>query len=158
MTLKDRHPISSKESFTYTIILIASIIFSWFCVGVFPIYPSIILTGSMEPLIKPGDVVLIKKITSEKEINALKEGDIINYTRDDKLIVTHRIKKILIDEAGNRTFQTKGDNNKSIDGKPVQPNSVNGNIVNTIPKVGLPILFIKSEKDLPEGIVDSEPE
>lgn len=158
MTMQDRRPIDTKESFTYTIVLMASIIFSWFCVGVFPIYPSIILTGSMEPLIKPGDMVLIKKITSEKEINALKEGDIINYTRDDQLIVTHRIKEVIIDEAGNRSFQTKGDNNKSIDSKPVQPNSINGSIIDTIPKVGLPILFMKSEKDLPEGIIDSEPE
>ena len=52
-----------KESLGGWIITsIISIAIIWFAVGVFPIYPSVIATGSMEPMIYPGDVIVVKKI------------------------------------------------------------------------------------------------
>lgn len=68
----------------------------------------------MEPGIYPGDVVLIRKITKEAEIYDLKESDVINFSREDYTI-THRIVEILLDEAGNVSFGTRGDNNPSED-------------------------------------------
>ncbi len=133
--------------------LLASVIFCWFCVGVFPVYPSVVLTGSMEPMIDPGDVVLVKKIQEEREIDALSQGDIINFKRND-ITITHRIIEVRRDEAGNVSFQTKGDNNDSADEQLVQPNDINGTVSKVIPKVGLPVLVIKSGAETPEGVVD----
>ncbi len=134
--------------------LFAAVAFLWFCVGVFPIYPSVILTGSMEPLIHPGDVVLIEKITEEKEIYSLTEGEIINFKRDN-ITITHRIMAVMQDEAGNISFQTKGDNNDAADVEPVMPNDIKGKIKYTIPKAGLPILFLRSSEEMPEGVIDN---
>ena len=109
--------------------------------GVFPIYPKAILTGSMEPLIMPGDMVLIKKIDKEEEISALSEGEIICFKRDDITIV-HRIEKVLQDKAGNISFQTK------------EPNDVRGIVIKVIPKVGLPGVLLRAQNKIPEGVVD----
>lgn len=135
--------------------LFLATMFSWFCVGVFPVYPSIILTGSMEPLIYPGDVVLIEKMKEEKDIYNLSKGDIINFKRED-ITITHRIKEVITDEAGNRSFETKGDNNKAPDEIIVQPNDVKGIIVKVVPKAGLPVLILKEQDEVPEGVIDNK--
>lgn len=139
----------------FTIVLLASVAFCWFCVGVFPVYPSVVLTGSMEPLIDPGDVVLIKKILKEQDISHLSKGDIINFKRDG-ITITHRIIDVYHDEAGNLSFETKGDNNDCADVQLVLPNDINGTIRKVIPKVGLPVLVMKSSEEVPEGVVDDQ--
>ena len=109
----------------------------------------------MEPVIYPGDVVLIQKMLKEEDIEGLKEGDIINFQRGT-ITITHRIEEILRDEAGNLSFVTKGDNNKSRDEQVVLPNDVKGIIVQVVPKVGIPILWVKSGNTVPEGVIDYE--
>lgn len=132
--------------------LAAAVAFCWFCVGVFPVYPSVVLTGSMEPGIRPGDVVLIRKISKESEIYGLKEEDVINFSREN-FTVTHRIKEVLRDEAGNISFCTQGDNNPAADVDAVIPNNVNGIVVGVVPKVGLGVLLLKGSREAPEGIM-----
>lgn len=137
--------------------LFFAVAFSWFCVGVFPVYPSVVLTGSMEPEIKPGDVVLIRKLMEEKELYQLAEHDVINFRRDD-ISITHRITEVVSDKAGNRTFRTKGDNNASEDERLVKPNEVKGRVVKVVPKVGGAVLILKNDKSVPEGVTDDERE
>lgn len=140
--------------------LAAAVACCWFCVGVFPVYPSVVLTGSMEPGIYPGDVVLIRKITKEAEIYDLKESDVINFSRED-FTITHRIVEVLRDEAGNVSFGTRGDNNPSEDAQAVLPNDVNGIVVGVVPKAGLGVLLLKGGGEAPEGVMtgaeDSSP-
>ncbi|MDO5062406.1 MAG: signal peptidase I [Peptostreptococcaceae bacterium] len=151
--LEERRQEDPKDNMIYMGALFLSVMFAWFCVGVFSIYPSIILTGSMEPMIYPGDVVLIRKMQKEEEIYALEKGDVINFDREG-ITITHRIEEVISDEAGNRSFKTKGDNNQSADETVVQPNDVNGIVVNVVPKVGMPILAIRSRDAIPEGVID----
>lgn len=146
-------PTAQKENiFSFSAWLIFLVAFSWFVVGVFPIYPSVILTGSMEPVIYPGDVILIKKLTKEEEVYKLKEGDIITFKIED-ITITHRIKEIKSDEAGNLSFVTKGDNNDTEDSWIVLPNDLRGTVRNVVPKVGLPVLLIHSVNNIPEGVI-----
>lgn len=143
-----------KSDVMYLISLLAATAFAWFCVGVFPVYPSVILTGSMEPLIMPGDVVLVHKISNEDEIYELSKGDIINFKRGN-IIITHRIKEVLKDEAGNLSFETKGDNNNAIDEEKVQSNDIKGTVIKVVPKLGLPTLILKGQDKIPEGVIDN---
>lgn len=126
---------------------IVSILIVWFAVGVFPIYPSVIATGSMEPNIKPGDVILVERIVDMDGINALNVGDIIQFERDGVLI-SHRIIEIHNDEEEGLTFITKGDNNSGKDSDPIKPENIRGQIVKTIPKIGWPTLLLKSKDDI----------
>lgn len=134
-----------KECTTW-ITLIACVGIIWFFAGVFPIYPSVVLTGSMEPGIYPGDMVLVEKIKSEDALMKLKVGDVINFQRD-AINISHRIVAVKEDEDGNRVFQTKGDNNSSEDVRKVKLTEVKGIIRFQLPKVGLPVLWLKGSKE-----------
>jgi len=123
-----------------------SIAIIWFAVGVFPVYPSVIATGSMEPMIKPGDVILVDKVTSMEDINSLGQGDIIQFERDGVLI-SHRIIET-IEEDGLKSYRTKGDNNSGPDVDPVKPEQIKGKVVKVVPQIGWPTLLIKSDKDI----------
>ena len=92
-----------------------------------------ILTGSMEPKIDPGDLVIVKK----ENPNNLKVGDVITFNKvDENIVVTHRI----IGEKDNG-FITKGDNNNIHDDGILEKQNVIGKVVLTIPKVGYVFVF-----------------
>lgn len=125
---------------------IAAIGIIWFTVGVFPIYPSVVATGSMEPIIMPGDVILVEKIVDMEGIETLKEDDIIMYRREEAFI-SHRIVGIFEGNEGIR-FRTKGDNNSREDSQLVGPEDIRGIIRYRVPKLGWPTLLLKSDKDI----------
>lgn len=127
------------------IVMVLSVALIWFFAGVFSVYPSVVLTGSMEPYINPGDMVLIKKVTKEEDIYDLKIGDVLNFSRDTYTI-SHRITDIKKDELGNISFQTKGDNNPKEDKELVIPNDIKGIIVYNLPKAGTPILWLRGNE------------
>lgn len=129
-----------------------SVLMIWFTVGVFPIYPSAIATGSMQPMIDPGDVVLVRKVQGMEDVEALKVGDVIQFSRDD-ILINHRIIDVL-EEDGIMVYQTKGDNNSAIDSRLVKIEEVKGTIVGVIPKIGWPTLLFKSSN--PEDLIDIE--
>lgn len=128
-----------------------SVIIVWFAVGVFPIYPSVIATGSMEPMIKPGDVILVNKITDASQVKELKNGDVIQFQRDD-ILITHRIIDVLEVE-GQTVYETKGDNNSGKDQRLVEQQEVKGTLAGIIPKIGWPTLWLKTERsNVPEDV------
>ncbi len=119
----------------------------WFAVGVFPIYPSVIATGSMEPMIKPGDVILVKRITDMEGINHLGVGDVMQFKRGS-ILISHRIIEI-VEQEDVKSYRTQGDNNSGADIELVKPEDVKGTIVYVVPKVGWPTLLMKSRDDVP---------
>ncbi len=114
----------------------------WFIAGVFPIVPSVVVTGSMEPMIYPGDVILLQQMRTEEQVRNLAAGDVIQFQRDE-IRITHRIVEILDDGIGNLTFRTKGDNNSTEDSRLVHPNDIKGELVQVVPKIGYPSLLVK---------------
>ncbi len=106
----------------------------------------------MEPLIKPGDMILVKKIRTEEEVHLLKEGDIIQFKRGD-ILISHRITEVIEDNDKGLRFITKGDNNSSEDSEPVAPENLKGKVVHVVPKIGWPSLIIRQKNDIPEHLV-----
>jgi signal peptidase len=113
---------------------IACILIIWFAVGLFPVKPSVIPTGSMVPVYNPGDIVMVLKVSPRY----LKTGDIIEY-RTETMNVVHRI--IKIDKNGN--FITKGDANSKADTAAVDPRNVTGKVVFSIPRIGWISIAVK---------------
>jgi signal peptidase len=74
---------------------------------------STMLTGSMSPLINPGDVV----VTVPVAVQNLKLGDIITYhiPVEDQRVETHRIIDLTVNNQGTATVRTKGDANNGAD-------------------------------------------
>lgn len=76
--------------------------------------PMIVLTDSMYPEIKGGDLVVIKSVDAEQ----IKERDIITFfdpKSDGKITTTHRVIEIKTVD-GELTFVTQGDANSGADG------------------------------------------
>ncbi len=78
----------------------------------------LICSGSMEPELKLGDIIIIKKYDNYKT------GDIVTYLDDDNILVTHRI--IEKTESG---FVTKGDNNNTRDKDVISKNEIQGKVI-----------------------------
>ncbi|MFH1382489.1 MAG: signal peptidase I [Chloroflexota bacterium] len=117
---------------------IISVTIIWFSVGLFPIQPSLIGSGSMSPAMEAGDVVVFAKISADK----IKVGDVIGFRRPGKITVIHRVISIQETE-GERLFVTKGDANDAPDPDPVIPDNVVGKVFLTVPKVGWISAFFK---------------
>jgi len=94
-----------------------------------------VYTGSMEPAIPVGSVVVIKPVDPE----TLKIGDIICFQLSEPTSITHRI--INITDEG---FITKGDANEDPDQWIVKKENVIGKAILTIPFIGYIGYFVRT--------------
>lgn len=94
--------------------------------------PLVVLSGSMEPAIYPGDLVVIR----EQEADQYKLGDVVSYL-EGRIVYTHRIVGV---EDGQ--YILKGDNNNVIDDR-IRAEQFVGKVLLTIPKLGLLVIFLK---------------
>lgn len=138
----------SENPLGWILTSIISISIIWFTVGVFQVYPSVIATGSMEPEIKVGDVILVEKIKDMEKVNELEIGDVIQFKREN-ILISHRIIDIERDETVGISFETKGDNNTVPDIERVMVENIKGKIVGVVPKVGYPTLIMKKKDHIP---------
>ncbi len=148
---KDNTNEDKENPFSWMVTVVVSICIVWFAVGVFAVYPSVIATGSMEPKIKPGDVILVKKVDSESVMN-LKIGEVIQF-KSGNILISHRIIDIK-EEEGMKCYKTKGDNNSAPDGNLVKLEDVKGTIIKVVPKIGWPTLLLKRKEDVPTEQVE----
>ncbi|MFC8041873.1 signal peptidase I [Paenarthrobacter sp. NPDC057355] len=97
------------------LLVLGALVFLFLAIGprVLGYQTSTMLTGSMSPLINPGDVV----VTVPTPIQDVKVGDIITYhiPVEDQRVETHRIVEITTTADGGVAVQTKGDANNGID-------------------------------------------
>lgn len=105
-------------------------------------YEALLITSeSMEPEIKVGDIIIIKKISEEN----IKEEDIITFEKNNEYI-THRVKKVT-EQNGEKVYTTKGDNNQVNDEEKVRYSETKGIKIAQVPYVGLLILKISKQKN-----------
>jgi len=96
-----------------------------------------VLSGSMEPTLHVGGVILIKPV-EPTDINA---GDIIAF-RDGEITITHRVIEVITDSS-EPSFITKGDANKTVDRSPIPATNVVGEVFFNLPYLGYLAAFIK---------------
>lgn len=87
-----------------------------------------VVTGSMEPELPVGSLLLCKKTP----IDEIEEGDIVCFvSRGPEMmgrVITHRVITIYDDQAGKVLLETKGDANLSADGEFVTANNLIGRV------------------------------
>lgn len=130
---------NKSDMFGWVTVCAFSVAIVWFSVGVFPVFPSVILTGSMEPKIMPGDIVLIEKEGSDK----VGVGDVVMYYYEEGINITHRIIE-KTEKSGVTQFVTKGDNNPVADPDIVNANQIKGRVIGKIPKIGKLVLLMRN--------------
>lgn len=101
-----------------------------FMLGKFPVYPVAIASGSMQPELKTGDMVLVVRA----DLDELQAGDIIQFQSGGGTVI-HRINEV-VEQDGGKVFVTKGDSNRDADPGVVQESQVMGKVVMDIPFLG----------------------
>lgn len=100
-------------------------------------HPTTAMTGSMEPRLSPGDVIVSRPIAAD----ALVVGQVLLADDPDKLgaLRLHRY----VEPGRQGQIITKGDANADNDSTPVARSAVRGVAVIEVPYVGLPILWMR---------------
>lgn len=100
-------------------------------------------SGSMEPSIKIGSVVIVQPASDYKT------GDVITVSEpaNRKVSLTHRITEVK-ERDGKTFYVTKGDANETPDSEERPKENVVGKVLFSIPYVGYPISFAKTRDGL----------
>ncbi|MCH5299093.1 MAG: signal peptidase I [Ruminococcus sp.] len=109
--------------------------------------PLIVLTGSMEPEIKSGDLIVCKQIDGEQ----VKVDDVIAFfdpASNNNSVLTHRVVEI-VTEDGSLSFKTKGDANNAADSDLVPADNLVGIYQFKITGAGNVAMFMQT----PAGLV-----
>ncbi len=123
----------------WVVVSVLSVIMIWFSVGVFNVFPNVIITGSMSPAIEVGDIVIVERGTPWD----VETGDVIQF-QSDNVRVSHRVIEILEDERGLPLFITQGDANAKPDSQPVYSDQYVGKVVYVVPHIGWATIFLRS--------------
>ena len=127
----------------YTIVVVSVLSIAFLFVGtkidILGYQVKIVQSGSMEPAIKTGGIVVIAPS------NTYGVGDVVTYGKDtqSQIPVTHRI----VEKAGEGrsvVYRTKGDANQDIDPRAVTQGSIIGKVALSIPYIGYVIQYART--------------
>lgn len=109
---------------------------------------SIVYSGSMEPAINVGGIVIIRPVDTA----TVRVGDVITFKVEgnEDLMITHRVVEVT-NNGGENQFLTKGDANEDYDSAPVSSGDVVGKVCLDIPYLGYLMDFM--HKPLGFGLV-----
>jgi signal peptidase I len=108
--------------------------------------PHAIVSGSMEPAIRAGDVVLNVEVSHPVE-----SGRVITFTDPTRpeALITHRV--VAVTEDG--LYRTRGDANENADSTLVPPDHVHGQGRLLVPMAGMPLLWATGQPLLLGGLL-----
>ena len=100
--------------------------------------PTLVTSGSMQPLVSPGDVVMVRPVARDE----LVANTVVLYDKPDTGRVLHRIVEVLPDG----TYLTRGDANTSDDSGALRADQIEGAAVLAVPWIGRPSLWLSEER------------
>lgn len=134
--IKSRQEIENVNPKNSIPLVVLVILVIWFAIGVFPIKPIAIASGSMEKELYVGDVVIVKKCNANDIVN----GDIIQYQMKGYTVIHRVVEKK--QKNGEYYFTTKGDNNPSEDKESVKEDQVLGKVIFKVKYLGYPAIWL----------------
>jgi signal peptidase len=134
---KSKLPVAIKDVIIIGIGVLVVWLGIWFAFGANPFY--VVSSGSMEPVLKVNDVLIVRDGESWEELNV---GDIIVFNRPEggDRVIVHRIVDTDVDGDGEMMIRTKGDANPaSIPGTdyPIRQDDYIGKVIYVIPGIGV---------------------
>ena len=117
-------------------LVFAIILAIWFAIGIFPIKPVAIASGSMEKELYIGDIAIIQKCNA----NDVNVGDIIEYQMEGYTVIHRIIEKK--QRNGEYYFITKGDNNGYPDRVEVREEQLIGKVIFKVRFLGYPAIWL----------------
>lgn len=106
--------------------------------------PYVVLTGSMQPQMPPGTLVVVKPVDADE----ITTGTVLTYQLESgkPTVVTHRVTSVGVDGTGELRFGTKGDANNDPDARQVLPVQVKGERWYYVPYLGYVTSVITGEQ------------
>lgn len=106
--------------------------------------PYVVLTGSMQPQMPPGTLVVVKPVAADE----ITTGTVLTYQLESgkPTVVTHRVTSVGVDGKGELRFGTKGDANKEPDAHLVMPVQIKGERWYYVPYLGYVTSVITGEE------------
>jgi signal peptidase len=106
--------------------------------------PYVILTGSMQPQMPPGTLVVVKPVKADE----ITTGAVVTYQlrSGDPTVVTHRVTSVGLDGHGELRFVTKGDANEQPDTRQVMPVQIKGQRWYYVPYLGYVTSVVTGEQ------------
>jgi signal peptidase len=102
----------------------------------------IVMSGSMEPALQVGSIVLVRPLAAEE----IRPGDIVTFRNQySPDVVSHRVHHVEEEENG-LLFYTKGDANEVLDPLPVPARLLVGKVVLTVPYLGYLFAYARSRE------------
>ena len=96
--------------------------------------PTLVTTGSMQPLVTPGDVVMVRAVAPEE----LTPNTVVLFENAAGERILHRI----VEQLPDGTFRTQGDANDVPDSDVLHAEQIRGAAVLAVPWVGRPSLWL----------------
>ena len=107
--------------------------------------PSVVLTGSMEPAVAPGDVLVYRTVPADElrkgQVLVVDDPDHAGRLRSHRLVTVHP----------NGTLTLKGDANRADDSTPISMSDVRGVASLRVPFVGRPVIWTAERRYAPLG-------
>jgi signal peptidase len=101
-----------------------------------------VLTGSMRPMIEPGDMVVDEQVSPEK----IRVGDIVTFREPDgKRLITHRVRTVEVGE-GKAQISTRGDANDTSERWQAKLNGKVGRVAYKVPKIGYAVEMTRTRR------------
>ncbi len=107
--------------------------------------PRVVLTGSMQPVIRPGDVAVIASTDAVSQ--SLPSGRVV-LVEDSSMASGFYLHRVVRHDPQGRVI-TRGDANRVADTVPVEPERVKGQLRLVVPMVGLPVVWIQDRRPAP---------
>lgn len=131
--------LSKNKKIGIKIIIVLLLIVGTVCMKERGICLKVIVSGSMEPKFPVGSICIIEK---NYPVEKIKVGDVIAFSVDKKIWVTHRV--VQISREGN--FLTKGDANQTVDFGWIDKRQYEGKTIGNIPYIGVCCMFFSRQK------------
>jgi len=128
----------------YTLLITVTVVLALLFVGShFPVFGyqvKIVQSGSMEPAIDTGSIILIAPASSYDI------GDVVTFGEDTatKIPTTHRIVDINTSPLGRSLYTTKGDANEEHDPTPIRLSDIIGKVWLSVPYIGYVLEFART--------------
>jgi len=134
-----------KKSFTgwFTTAGIIGFLLAFF-MGAFPIYPIVVLTGSMSPTFERGSIVFVQSVPEGEAFIRVGEGYVIHFLSRTGVPYVHRVIDFVHDTDGEREYITQGDASYLIDPHPVPQEDVLGVVRMVLPFFGYPYVWLRT--------------